>query len=148
MLRAWRAEAWGRAGLAAVVLAVPLYAAVLEGVAPRLRPSGSRRASGRCSRRGPRASTARDSASPAMPSPPSLFAVGGGTQLLRRGEDAARFLAEAPARRVVAVGDRAMADFRREAAARGLAPRAVGRSTGFNYTRGRWVTLTLFRGPA
>lgn len=148
VLRAWRAAAWGRAGLAAAVLAIPLYAAVLEGVAPQLRPLWI----------APRLEAAVTRAAPGLAAtdfgitghaePSVLFALGGETALLRRGEDAARFLAAAPDRRLVAVGDRATADFQREAAAQGLAPRAVGTVTGFNYTRGRWVTLTLFRGPA
>ncbi len=148
VLRAWRAEAWGRAGLAAVVLAVPLYAAVLEGVAPRLSPLWIAPRLGAELARAAPGLDSRDFGITGHAEPSVLFAVGGGTKLLRRGEDAARFLAEVPARRVVAVGDRAIADFRREAEARGLAPRAVGTVTGFNYTRGRWVTLTLFRGPA
>ena len=147
-LRAWRQRAWGRAGFAAVLLAVPLYAAVLEGVAPRLAPLWI----------APRLAAALAQAAPGLDGaafgitghaePSVQFAIGEGTALLRRGEDAARFLAAAPARHVVAVGDRAIADFRREAAAIGLAPREVGSVSGFNYTRGRWVTLTLFRGPA
>jgi 4-amino-4-deoxy-L-arabinose transferase-like glycosyltransferase len=148
VLRAWRRAEWGRAGVAAAVLAVPLYAAVLEGVAPRLAPLWV----------APRLAAELGRAAPGLDSgdfgitghaePSVLFAVGGGTALLRRGEDAARFLAAAPGRRVVAVGDRALADFRREAEVLGLAPREVGTVRGFNYTRGRWVTLALFRGPA
>lgn len=145
--RAWRAAAWGRAGIAAVVLAVPLYAAVLEGVAPRLAPLWI----------APRLAATLATAAPGLDAaafgitghaePSVLFAVGTGTRLLPRGEDAARFLAAAPGR-VVAVGERAIGDFRREAEGLGLAPRQVGTVEGFNYTRGRWVTLTLYRVPA
>ena len=67
-----------------------------------------------------------------------------GTHLLRTGVDAARFLAEAPGR-VAAVGNRAEADFRREASAIGITPREIGIVTGLNYTRGRWVTLILYQ---
>ena len=73
-----------------------------------------------------------------------VFAVGTGTNLLRTGGDAARFLAEAPGR-VAAVANRAEADFQREAAAIGLVPKEIGTVTGLNYTRGRWVTLILYR---
>ena len=76
-----------------------------------------------------------------------MFAVGTGTNLLRTGGDAARFLAGAPGR-VAAVGNRAEADFRNEAAALGIAPVEIGTVTGLNYTRGRWITLILYRlGP-
>ncbi len=147
VLRAWRAGDWRRAGFAAVVLAVPLYAVVLEGVAPRLAPLWI----------APRLAAAVQEVAPHLDDrdfgitghaePSVQFAIGGGIALLARGEHAARFLAAAPERRVVAVGDRAIADFRREAAAIGLTPRGVGMVSGFNYTRGRWVTLSLFRGP-
>ena len=76
--------------------------------------------------------------------PSVVFAVGTGTNLLPTGADAARFLAEAPGR-VVAVGHRAEADFQREASAIGLAPKEIGTVTGLNYTRGRWITLILYR---
>jgi hypothetical protein len=43
------------------------------------------------------------------------------------------------------VGNRAEADFQREAALLGLTPTEIGTVTGLNYTRGRWVTLILYR---
>jgi hypothetical protein len=49
---------------------------------------------------------------------------------------------------VVAVGNRAEADFRRESEALALVPQEVGTVTGFNYSRGRWVTLLLYRAAA
>jgi hypothetical protein len=76
--------------------------------------------------------------------PSTLFALGGEIRFLRRGEDAARFLQAGPGR-LVAVGHRALDDFRREAAALSLAPRPAGVVAGFNYTRGRAVTLHLFQ---
>jgi hypothetical protein len=45
----------------------------------------------------------------------------------------------------VAVGDRAEAAFQREAAKLGLAAREIGMVTGLNYTRGRFLTLQLYR---
>jgi hypothetical protein len=67
-----------------------------------------------------------------------------GAPPLRTGGDAARFLAGAPGR-VAAVGNRAEADFQREAAAIGLTPKEIGTVTGLNYTRGRWITLILYQ---
>jgi hypothetical protein len=76
--------------------------------------------------------------------PSVVFAVGTGTNLLPTGGDAARFLAGAPGR-VAAVGNRAEADFQREAAAIGLTPKEIGTVTGLNYTRGRWITLIFYQ---
>ena len=73
-----------------------------------------------------------------------VFAVGAGTNLLPTGTAAARFLAGAPGR-VAAVGNRAEADFQREAATLGLTPKEIGTVTGLNYTRGRWITLILYQ---
>jgi hypothetical protein len=142
--RCWRRGQVARAGLAAAVLAVPLYASVMEGVAPRLAPLWV----------APRLAAALAAGAPGVPpadfgitghaEPSVLFATGAAAALLRTGGDAAGFLAAAPGR-VVAVGDRAVADFRAAAAAAGLGLRPIGTVTGFNYTRGRWVTLSLFR---
>jgi hypothetical protein len=167
--RQWRERRWGRTGITAALLAVPLYAALLEGLAPRLAPLWI----------APRLAALLSAEAPDLDpdafgitgfaEPSVVFAVGAGTRLLPTGRDAARFLAArdsggAPARHaaataspgrsgadapppriLVAVGDRAEGDFRREAAALGLDLVEIGRVTGFNYTRGRWVTLTLFR---
>ena len=46
---------------------------------------------------------------------------------------------------MVAVGNRALDDFNREAASLGVTPRAIGEVAGFNYTRGRHLTLSLFK---
>jgi hypothetical protein len=46
---------------------------------------------------------------------------------------------------VVAVGNRAESDFQHEAATLSLPVQQIGQVTGFNYTRGRWITLMLFR---
>ncbi|MDO9709665.1 ArnT family glycosyltransferase [Paracraurococcus lichenis] len=142
--RAARQGAWGCAGLLGALLAIPLYAAVLEGLAPRLAPLWI----------APRLAATLAVAAPGLDSrdfgitghsePSVLFAVGGGTSLLRTGTDAARFLGAGPGR-VVAVGNRAEQDFQREAAALNLPVQEIGTVTGFNYTRGRWVTLILYR---
>ncbi|WP_380065612.1 ArnT family glycosyltransferase [Dankookia sp. GCM10030260] len=143
---AW-SGAWGRAGLLGALLAVPLYAVVLEAVAPRLEPLWI----------APRLAAVLEAKAPGLASrdfgitshsePSVLFAVGGETSLLRTGGDAARFLAGGPGR-VVAVGDRAERDFQHEAATLALPLQEIGQVTGFNYTRGRWVTLMLFRRAA
>ncbi|MCO6418149.1 glycosyltransferase family 39 protein [Siccirubricoccus sp. KC 17139] len=135
---------WGRAALAGVLLAIPLYAAVLEGVVPRLAPLWL----------APRLAAVLADRAPGLPpgrfgitgysEPSVLFMTSGETQMLRTGGDAARFLAAAPGR-VVAVGNRAETDFREAAAGLSLAPEEIGTVTGFNYTRGRWVTLVLYR---
>ncbi|WP_431271017.1 hypothetical protein [Dankookia sp. P2] len=136
--------AWGRAGLLGALLAVPLYAAVLEGIVPRLEPLWiAPRLAALLHDQAPGLAS-RDFGITSHSEPSVLFAVGGGTSLLRTGGDAARFLAGAPGR-VVAVGDRAERDFQREAATLALALQEIGEVTGFNYTRGRWVTLMLFR---
>ena len=46
---------------------------------------------------------------------------------------------------VCAAGDRAEAAFQREATRLGLAAREIGMVTGLNYTRGRFLTLQLYR---
>lgn len=77
---------------------------------------------------------------------PSLRFLGGTDALfLPNGWEGARALAE---RRVgvLLVGDRDLAAFQAEAARLGIVPRAaVAPIRGFNYSRGRWVELTLFR---
>ncbi|MBL6456481.1 glycosyltransferase family 39 protein [Belnapia sp. T6] len=147
LLRVGRQRAWGRAGLLGALLAIPLYAAVLEGVAPRLAALWI----------APRLADAVAASAPGLPAgqigvtgysePSLLFSLGQDVRLLRTGMDAAQFLAGGPGR-VVAVGNRAEADFRRQAATLSLAPQELASVTGFNYSRGRWVTLLLFRLPS
>jgi 4-amino-4-deoxy-L-arabinose transferase-like glycosyltransferase len=78
--------------------------------------------------------------------PSLMFLAGTDTQWLYGGSGAARFLAAAPDR-VAAVGDRDVAQFHAEADKLGIAPRAFAKVAGFNYSRGRRVTLTLFDVP-
>ncbi|MDB5378163.1 MAG: dolichyl-phosphate-mannose-protein mannosyltransferase, partial [Rubritepida sp.] len=143
----WREMArghWARAAAVAVVAAIPLYVSVMQLTFPRIEALWI----------APRIEALLARTAPGLPSekfgltghaePSTLFYVGGGLQLLRRGEDAAIFLA-ADAGRVVAVGNRAEADFRNEAARLGLRLEEMGSVDGLNYTRGRRVTLRFYR---
>ncbi|MDB5415672.1 MAG: dolichyl-phosphate-mannose-protein mannosyltransferase [Rubritepida sp.] len=137
---------WARAAAVSVVAAIPLYFSVMQLTFPQIEALWI----------GPRLEAVLAREAPGLPSenfgitghaePSTLFYIGGGLQLLRRGQDAAAFLAAEPGR-VVAVGDRAEADFRRESTELGLRLQEIGAVDGFNYTRGRHLTLRLFRSP-
>ena len=144
LLRMAREGLWGRAALAGAILAVPVYASVMEGVIPRMQAVWL----------SPRLAAQVAAVAPGLPAErfgvvghhePSLqFAMGGGIRLLRDGPAAAAFLAEAPGR-IAAVNDRQEAAFRAAVAERGLTVRDLGSVTGLNYVRGRWVTMSLFK---
>jgi 4-amino-4-deoxy-L-arabinose transferase-like glycosyltransferase len=144
LLRMAREQAWGRAALAGAILAVPVYASVLEGVIPRMQAVWL----------SPRLAAQVASVAPGLPPDrfgvvghhePSLqFALGGEIRLLRDGAAAAEFLAGGQGR-IVAVNDRQEAAFRAAAAERGLGLRELGTVAGLNYVRGRQVALSLFR---
>lgn len=144
LLRMAREGRWGRAALAGAILAVPVYASVMEGVIPRMQAVWL----------SPRLAAQVAAVAPGLPAErfgvvghhePSLqFAMGGGIRLLRDGPAAAAFLAEAPGR-IAAVNDRQEAAFRAAAAERGLAVKELGSVTGLNYVRGRRVALSLFK---
>ena len=74
--------------------------------------------------------------------PSLMFLAGTGTELARDGGDAARLLADGAGAAIVASQD--LAAFQAEAARLGLAVRPRGQMSGFNYSRGRRTTLTLF----
>ncbi len=75
---------------------------------------------------------------------PSLrFLAGTNTRFLPGGAAGARALASGEVERLL-VGDRDLAQFRAEAAHLGLDAREMGVIRGYNYSRGRWVTLTVF----
>jgi 4-amino-4-deoxy-L-arabinose transferase-like glycosyltransferase len=142
--RAAHAGQWARAALLGAMLSVPVYAAVLEGVIPRLQSvwvSPRLAAEVRAIAPGLRD---RDFGVVGYHEPSLQFALGGGIALLRDGAAAAEFLAEKPGR-VVAVSHRQEAAFRAAAAERGITPRDVGSVTGLNYVRGRWLTLLIFK---
>jgi 4-amino-4-deoxy-L-arabinose transferase-like glycosyltransferase len=139
-----RRARWARAAGLGVVAAIPLYATVLEGTFPRVQALWvAPRLEAMLRERAPGLRPA-DFAITGHAEPSTLFHVGTEIRMLPRGQDVARFLAERPGR-VVAVGNRAEADFRREAEALGIAPTEIGQLPGYNYTRGRHLTLLLFR---
>jgi 4-amino-4-deoxy-L-arabinose transferase-like glycosyltransferase len=140
--RAARAGEWGRAGLAAAILSVPLYWVVLEGVLPRLQaPWAAPRVAALLAESGTPASRFGIAG---FHEPSMVFSAGTATTLLTDGEEAARFLAAAPGR-VVGVEAREETRFAAEAASLGLRTEALGRVEGFNYVRGRHVAITLLR---
>jgi 4-amino-4-deoxy-L-arabinose transferase-like glycosyltransferase len=144
VFRALRQAAWARAAVLALLCAAPLYASVTQLTFPRIEALWI----------GPRLAEQLGRVAPGLDparfgivghaEPSTLFAIGGALHLLPRGEDAAIFLVEAPGR-VVAVSNRHEAGFRNEAAARGLQLSPLGQVSGFNVSRGRHVTLSLFR---
>ena len=135
---------WGRAGALGVVLAVPVYATALGGVLPRIEAMWV----------APRLQAALARVAPGLPAerfgitghaePSTLFAIGGGLWLLPGGAAAGAFLAEAPGR-VVAVGNRQEAAFQADATERGLRLQELATVSGYNYSRGRPITLLLYR---
>ncbi len=74
--------------------------------------------------------------------PSLMFLAGTRTQILPDGASAARALAAGQAR-VAIVTDREKAGFAGEASRLGIAPKAAADVRGFNYSRGRWVTLEV-----
>jgi hypothetical protein len=136
--------AWAGAVLAGCLLAAPVYLGVMEGVLPGVRAIWvSERLAATLRRAAPGLDPAQFGVT-SYAEPSMVFAIGTATHLLRTGEDAAQFLAAQPGR-VVAVGDRAEAAFQREATRLGLTAREIGMVTGLNYTRGRFLTLQLYR---
>ena len=144
VLRASATAPWARAGALGVVLAVPLYAAVLEGVLPRIEAMWiAPRLEAALARVAPGLAPGRFGiAGHAEPS--TLFAIGGALRLLPSGPAAAAFLAETPGR-VVAVGNRQEAAFQAEATRVGVRLQELATVSGYNYSRGRPITLLLYR---
>jgi hypothetical protein len=136
---------WARAAVLGVVAAIPLYTSIMQftfpriealWIAPRLEAVLAREAPGLARRairhhqpcRALHPVPYRRRAAPAAP--------GRGCSALPGGGQPAAWWPWATAR---------MDDFRREAAAQGLTPREIGEVAGFNYTRGRHITLSLFK---
>jgi hypothetical protein len=144
VLRLRARGAWAGAVLAGCILAVPIYVGVLEGVLPGVRAIWvSERLAATLRRAAPGLDPAQFGVT-GYAEPSMVFALGTATHLLGSGEDAARFLAAQPGR-VVAVGNRSEAAFQREATRLGVTAAEIGMVTGLNYTRGRFLTLQLYR---
>jgi hypothetical protein len=75
--------------------------------------------------------------------PSLMFLAGTKLQLVPDGAQAAIRLARGQASAALVSG-RDEPAFAAQLAGLGVSPRAAGEVTGFNYTRGRWVTLELF----
>jgi 4-amino-4-deoxy-L-arabinose transferase-like glycosyltransferase len=75
--------------------------------------------------------------------PSLVFATGAPVRLIDAGV-AARFLAESPGR-VVLIGREEQPAFQAALAASGARAEALDTLAGFNYSKGRWTTLTLYR---
>ena len=127
-----------RRGAAPALLAMPvLYASVFGLELPRLAPLWlSPRAVAMAAGPGPLGAVGD--------AEPSLRFLGGtDTRFLPGGVAGADALAAGEVGRVL-VGDRDLEAFRAEAARLGLDAREIGVIRGYNYSRGRWVTLTGF----
>lgn len=135
---------WARGAALGVVLVVPIYAAILGGLLPRIEPMWL----------APRLQQALARVAPGLPAsqfgmaghaePSALFAIGGALHLLPSGPAAAQFLADQPGR-VVAVGNRQEAAFQGELTRLGLRVQELATVSGYNYSRGRPITLLLYR---
>lgn len=145
VMRAVRHGNWPRAAVAAIAAMLPVYAVIFPLVLARSEAIwiSPRLAAEVSAALGPRAPDDTRFGVAGYHEPSLMFLAGTGTQWLRDGTVAARFLADAPGR-LVAVGDRDLAAFHAEAARLGMTPREVATVGGFNYSRGRWVVLTLF----
>jgi 4-amino-4-deoxy-L-arabinose transferase-like glycosyltransferase len=75
--------------------------------------------------------------------PSLMFAVGTDIKLLANGTQAADSLAGSHDG-VAIIGDRDQAGFDTQALHLGLAPHKLGEVGGFNYSRGRWITLGIY----
>ncbi|MFC0408636.1 ArnT family glycosyltransferase [Roseomonas elaeocarpi] len=147
-----REGGWARAGLAAVLWAIPLQWVVMQATLPRLEAPWV----------APHLAAALDRAAATVPGgvprgrvgllgfhePSAVFALGTPVRLLDDGAEAARFLGEGRARgetRLLAVEAREQPGLDAAAAAAGERLEVVGSVEGFNYTRGRRVLLRVIR---
>jgi 4-amino-4-deoxy-L-arabinose transferase-like glycosyltransferase len=144
-----RADDLRRAAVAMLLAAPLLYAALLEGVLPRVEPIwisprvvAAAEAHWRAAGGRPPAAE-RPFATAGFHEPSLVFLAGTDTRLIRDGAEAAEHLADRP-RGLALVRDRYDAAFRAEAARLGFTPRAVATITGLNYSRGQRLTLTLY----
>ncbi|MFC4169499.1 ArnT family glycosyltransferase [Teichococcus aestuarii] len=134
-----------RAALLGAFLAVPVYGLVLGGVLPRLEaPWVGPRLAAALAQAAPTGDVQGEFGITGYHEPSMVFATGTGTALLRDGVAAAAFLGAEPGR-TAAVGERELAGFRAAAGQAGLNLREIGSVDGYNYTRGRRLTLHLFQ---
>ena len=75
--------------------------------------------------------------------PSLMFAVGTDLTLLSTGAQAAEAL-ETGQKSVAIIGDRDRKDFNQQALKLGLVTHRLGDVRGFNYSRGRWITLDIY----
>ncbi|WP_160120017.1 ArnT family glycosyltransferase [Rhodovarius lipocyclicus] len=144
VLAATRHGNWARGAVLGVVLAVPVYVSVLELTLPRIEAMWI----------SPRLGDTLDRVAPGLPprdfgmlghaEPSVLFRVGAEVRLLPNAAEAAAFLSGAEGR-VIAVAHRQEAAFQAEAARQGLRLAEIASVDGYNYSRGRPVTLLLYR---
>jgi hypothetical protein len=131
--------------VASVAGAAVCFAILLQVALPGLRPFWLGAAvAGAVQRAAPAA--APPAALAGFSEPSAVFLLGTRTRLVD-GAGAARHLADSPGA-VAAVEARELPAFRAAAAALALEPRAVDVVAGFNYSRGRRQSLTVFQAEA
>ena len=145
VLRALRIEDWPRAAWTGLLTVPLLYWAILAIELPNLPSLWI----------APRVAAALDAHWPEGRPPGAVFGAAGfhepslmflcgtDTRWLASGGDAARFLAATPDA-AVAIADRDLTAFETESRKLGVRPRVFAAAEGYNYSRGRRVTLTLF----
>ncbi len=136
--------AWRRPGLPAVLACAVLYAGLLQIELPSLQALWiAPRAAALLRQQWPGWNASGDGLAVAGYAEPSLmFLTGPRTLVLFDGADAARAMRQGSARAVLLAAPQAAA-FEAATAASGLATRRAGEVAGFNYSRGRWVSLVL-----
>ncbi|RVT91786.1 phospholipid carrier-dependent glycosyltransferase [Rhodovarius crocodyli] len=142
VLAATRNGNWARGAVLGVVLAVPVYVSVLELTLPRIEAMWISPRLGDTLERVAPGLPARDFGMLGHAEPSVLFRVGAEVRLLPDAAAAVDFLTDG---RVVAVAHRQEAAFQAEAARRGLRLSEIANLDGYNYSRGRPVTLLLYR---
>lgn len=150
LLLAWGVTTLLRRGLPAqaallgAILAIPVYGLILGEVLPRLQaPWIGPRIAGQLATAAPTGDVQGGFGIVGYHEPSMVFATGADTALLRDGAAGAAFLDAEPGR-IVAIGDRDLAAFHVAATQAGLNLREIGSVEGYNYTRGRRLTLRLF----
>jgi hypothetical protein len=146
VLTAWLA--WNRHPARALAAATALYAAILAGEVPRIPALWiAPRVEALLKAGWPGWNPLGKGVVAAGYAEPSLmFAVGTDLGLLANGTQAADALAGKDTS-VAIVSDRDQADFDQEARHLGLTTHHLGEVRGFNYSRGRWITLGVYTKP-